>query len=87
MKEDRLAVRLTAAQKRAIERAAEASGRNVTEFSVAVLVERAEELLADRRDFEVDRAGWDAFLAELSEPAKPVRELVDLLRRPSVFEE
>ena len=87
VKEERLAVRMTAGQKRTIERAAEVLGRNVSEFSVEVLTERAGEVLADRRLFGVDQATWEAFLAELDAPARPLKELVELLRRPTVFEE
>lgn len=87
LKEERLAVRMTAGQKRAIERAAQVLGRNVTEFSVEVLTEKAEEVLADRRLFGVDQATWDSFLAQLDAPARPVKELVELLHRPTVFEE
>jgi uncharacterized protein (DUF1778 family) len=78
---------MTAGQKRAIERAAEIMGRNVTEFSVEVLTEKAGEVLADRRLFGVDEATWDSFLAQHDAPARPVAELVELLRRPTVFEE
>ena len=44
-KGERLAVCLTARQKQTIEQAAAVLGRNVTEFSVQVLTERAEEVL------------------------------------------
>jgi uncharacterized protein (DUF1778 family) len=87
VKEERLAVRMTAGQKRTIERAAELLGRNVSEFSVEVLTEKAGEVLADRSHFGVDQATWDDFLARLDEPARPVKELVELFRRPTVFEE
>lgn len=86
VKGDRLAVRLTAAQKLVIERAAQVSGRSVTDFSVQVLTERAEEVLADRPVFELDEANWNAFVRRLDEPARPVEALVALLRRESVFE-
>jgi uncharacterized protein (DUF1778 family) len=87
VQDERLAVRMTAGQKRAFERAAEVMGRNVTKFSVEVLTEKAGEVLADRRLFGVDEARWDSFLAQLDAPARPVAELVELLRRPTVFEE
>jgi len=44
-KGERLAVCLTARQKQTVEQAAAVLGRNVTEFSVQVLTERAEEVL------------------------------------------
>lgn len=86
MKQERLAVRVTAQQKQTIERAAEAMGRNVTEFSVDALTERAEEVLADRAAFGVSAEVWEEFSARLDEPARPVAELVELLKRPSVFD-
>jgi uncharacterized protein (DUF1778 family) len=87
IKDERLAVRMTARQKHSIERAAEALGRNVTDFSVQVLTERAEEVLSDQRVFSVDEEQWHEFVSQLDGPARPVEELVDLLRRPTVFEE
>lgn len=86
IKQERLAVRVTAQQKQTIERAAEVMGRNVTEFSVEALTERAEEVLADRAAFGVSQEAWDAFSAQLDAPARPVAELVELLKRPSVFD-
>jgi uncharacterized protein (DUF1778 family) len=87
VKEDRLAVRMSARQKRTIERAAESSGRTLTEFTVEALTERAEEVLAQRALFGVDGKQWDEFVRLLDEPARPVPELVELLQRPTVFEE
>ncbi len=87
MKEQRLAVRVTARQKQTIERAAAVLGRNVTEFSVQALIERAEEVLTDQRLFAVSQEAWDEFMARLDEPARPLAELVALLQRPSVFDE
>ncbi|MGZ4444764.1 MAG: type II toxin-antitoxin system TacA family antitoxin [Nocardioidaceae bacterium] len=86
-KDDRLAVRMTARQKQDIERAAVVLGRTVTDFSVQTLTERAEEVLADRRLFDLSQEEWDEFLRQLEQPARPVAELVALLRRRSVFEE
>ena len=86
-KDERLAVRVTARQKETIERAAAVLGRNVTEFTVQALTERAEEVLTDRHTFGVSQEAWDEFIARLDSPARPVAELVALLRRPSVFDE
>ena len=87
VKEERLAVRVTARQKQTIERAAAVLGRNVTEFSVQAITERAEEVLTDRHVFNLSQAQWDEFVAQLEEPARPVPELVALLHRPSLFDE
>jgi len=87
VKEDRLAFRMTAEQKGVIKRAAELSGRDVTEFAVQVLTERAEAILAEQRVFGANRRQWNDFIDLLDQPARPVAELVDLLQRPTVFEE
>ena len=86
-KDERLAVRVTARQKQTIERAAAVLGRNVTEFSIQALTERAEEVLTDRHAFGITQEAWDEFIARLDAPAQPVAELVALMRRPSVFDE
>ncbi|TFD70514.1 DUF1778 domain-containing protein [Cryobacterium fucosi] len=86
-KTERLAVRMSAREKSTIEHAAAALGRSISEFSVAALTERAEEVLSDRRVYSVSPAAWNEFQARLDAPARPVAELVALLRRPSVFDE
>lgn len=86
-KDERLAVRVTAQQKRAIERAAQALGRNVTEFSVEALTERAEEVLSERPVFDISYEAWKQFQIQLDAPVAPPAELVDLLRRRPVFDE
>jgi uncharacterized protein (DUF1778 family) len=35
----------------------------------------------------VSEEAWDEFMARLDAPARPVSELVALMRRPSVFDE
>jgi uncharacterized protein (DUF1778 family) len=87
VKSGRLAVRVTARQKDTIERAAALLGRNVTDFSVQALTERAEEVLTDRRLFSVPANAWEAFVAQLDTPVRPVPEVGALLRRPTVFDQ
>ena len=87
VKSGRLAVRVTARQKDTIERAAALLGRNVTDFSVQALTERAEEVLTDRRLFSVPEEAWGAFVAQLDAPVQSVPEVVALLRRPTVFDQ
>jgi uncharacterized protein (DUF1778 family) len=87
VKSGRLAVRVTPRQKDTIERAAALLGRNVTDFSVQALTERAEEVLTDRRLFSVPESTWDAFVAQLDAPVQSVPEVVALLRRPTVFDQ
>ena len=83
----RLAVRLTEWQKGTIERAASVAGGSVTDFAVHAMIDRAQEVLADQPVFEVDKQAWDEFIRVLDEPPTPVPEMVDLLARPTVFDE
>lgn len=84
-KNDRLELRLTVEQKRAIEQAAVLSGRSVTDFSVPLLVEEATEVIRRSSELQLGAETWDAFNAILDQPAKPVSGLADLFERPSVF--
>lgn len=84
-KSDRLELRLTAAQKAEIERAAALSGRSVTDFSVPVLVREASEVIRIDHELQLSKRSWDAFSKILDRPARPVKGLADLLSRPSVF--
>lgn len=85
LKSDRLELRLTAEQKRTIEQAATISGRSVTDFSVPVLIDQANEVIRRERELRMSSDAWRAFAEILDRPAKPIAELAQLLRRPSVF--
>jgi len=87
MRDQRLAVRLTAWQKDTIERAALIAGGSVTDFAVHAMIDRAQEVLADQPIFEVDRQAWAEFNRLLDAPATPVPGMTDLLTRPTVFDE
>ena len=85
LKSDRLELRLTPEQKRTIERAAQLSGRTVTDFSVPVLLDEASEVIRQDAELRMSEQAWDEFAEILDRPAKPIAELAALLRRPSVF--
>ena len=77
-KDERIALRVTRRQKETIAAAAALLGRSVTDFAVQVAVERADEVLADRRTFHVAAEAWDLFLESLDAPVEPNRGLIDL---------
>ncbi len=79
IKDDRLHVRLTSAQRARINQAAAAEGRTVTEFAHAALAEGLEHVLADRRLFGLDDAAWESFQALLDRPAQGKPRLAELL--------
>jgi uncharacterized protein (DUF1778 family) len=83
---EKLDLRLTPEAKRMLTAAAEASRRSVTEFVLDSALDRAQETLPDRRHFGLDAARWEAFLAALEAPSRPLPRLKRLLAEPSVFE-
>ena len=65
-----------------VDRAAEAAGKTRTEFMLEAARERAENLLLDRRFFELDGPQFEAFQRALDAPAPPNAKLRALFRRP-----
>lgn len=65
-----------------IRRAAEHSGQTLSEFMTASALDRAHEVLADQRSFELDEETWDQFVAILDEPPRADPRLVELFARP-----
>ena len=84
-KDARIELRVTAAQKEAIESAAAISGRTVTAFSTEVLTERVQEVIQQDRRLRVDADAFDAFQSVMDRPARSVDGLRNLLTRTSVF--
>jgi uncharacterized protein (DUF1778 family) len=83
VKDARINVRLTRADNALIRHAADAVGQTITEFMSVSALERAHEVLADQRDFEVDERTWDTFVAALDRPVRPDPRLVELFARSS----
>lgn len=78
-KDSRLHVRLSSEQDALIRQAAEAEGKNLTDFSVEALVGHARDVLADRRLFRLGDAAWAEFQAVLDRPAARSPRLEKLL--------
>ena len=85
-KDERLALRLTRSQRKALEAAATATGSTLTEFSVAAILARAEDVLGSRADFEVDEQVWSEFVDALDQPVTSDR-FAALIARPPVWDE
>ncbi|WP_341947234.1 DUF1778 domain-containing protein [Microbacterium sp. LWH11-1.2] len=85
LKDRRIELRVTSAQKAAIEEAAALQGRSVTDFSAETLVARADEVIQRDRQLRVDAIRFDAFLEVLDRPAQSLDGLRSLLTRGSVF--
>jgi uncharacterized protein (DUF1778 family) len=84
---EKLDLRLTPAAKRTLYAAASAARLSVSEFVLESALTRAEETLADRRLFGLDAERWEAFMAALDAPPRPLPRLERLFGTPSVFED
>lgn len=85
LKDKRIEVRVTSAQKDAIAAAAAIEGRSITDFTTAAATERAADVISRERNVRVDAAAFTAFEAILERPAQSVDGLRELLNRPSIF--
>jgi uncharacterized protein (DUF1778 family) len=83
---EKLDLRLTPEAKRVLNAAAQATRRSVSDFVLESALARAEETLPDRQRFGLDAERWNAFLAALEAPPRPMPRLQRLLTEPSVFE-
>jgi uncharacterized protein (DUF1778 family) len=83
---EKLDLRLSRAAKQTLRAAASAERKSVSEFVLDAALSEAEERLADRRVFTLDRKNWDAFLAALDAPPRRHPRLERLLSEPSLFD-
>ena len=84
---EKLDLRLTRSAKRALQSAAHAERRSVSDFVLESALARAAETLPDRQRFGLDAEQWQAFQAALDAPTAPAPRLSLLLNQPSVFED
>jgi uncharacterized protein (DUF1778 family) len=83
----KLDLRLTREAKLALQAAAAVAHRSVSEFVLESALSRADEALADRRAFNLNAAQWEAFLAALDAPPRPLPRLERLLKEPGFFDQ
>ena len=76
---EKLDLRLTAEAKRALQLAAAASQRSVSEFVLESALARAAETLPDRQRFSLSADAWEAFQAALDAPPEVKPRLAKLL--------
>ena len=69
-----------------IDRAARATGKTRTEFTLEAAVRASEEALLDRRLFQLDETAFEDFVAALDAPPRPVPELRRLLAESAPWE-
>ncbi len=86
VKEERIEIRLAAAEKDRIRQAAVLSRQNVSEFILQAVRSAADETLAAQTRFALPEDKMDAFYAALDQPAKSIPRLRELLKKPGAFE-
>ncbi len=74
-KRERIAVRLTPTAKRALERAAEVSGRSLSDFVVDSAFRAARQTIEEHERLRLTGADRKVFLAALDKPPKPNKAL------------
>ncbi len=82
----KLDLRLTVQAKRALQSAAEASHKTLSDFVLESALARADSVLAERQVFRLDAEKWGAFLAALDAPPKRRPRLAKLLSEPSILD-
>ena len=82
---EKLDLRLTPEAKRILAAAAAAERRSVSDYVLDSALGRAEETLADRRNFGLETDRWQAFLEALDAPVREMPNLRKLLDEPGIF--
>lgn len=86
-KDQPLSMRLPEADIAVIDRAARLRGRSRTDFVREAAVRAAEDVLLETLTLRMSADGFAAFVDALSQPARPVDELVEVLSRPAPWDE
>ncbi len=84
-KSERIDVRATLPVKQLLQEAARAAHKNVSEFLLDAGILAANQMLADRRRFELSPEQWDAFQAALDQPVTAKPKLNKLLSEPGLL--
>ena len=85
-KDHRISMRLADADLAIIDRAASLRGYSRAKFMRDAAVWAAEEVIMENTVIRMLPEGFAAFATMLDNPAKPVPEMVELLRRPAPWE-
>ena len=85
-KDGRIAVRASREERELIAQASRASATTVSDFVLRASIARAEDVLAERREFRLPPDRWEAFVAMLDRPAVAKPRLRRLLTEPSVLD-
>jgi uncharacterized protein (DUF1778 family) len=85
-KREALNIRIKPQLRELIDRAAELSGKNRTDFVLDAARRAAEETLLDRTILTVSPAAYRQFLARLDAPPRPNKRLLKSMQTPAPWE-
>ncbi len=85
-KDERIALRASHEERALIARASELTSTTVSEFMLRASIAHAEDVLADRREFQLPPDRWNAFVELLDRPPVEKPRLRRLLTEPSILE-
>lgn len=83
---DRIDLRVSPEDKKALQAVAELQGTTVSTFVLTSALKAANEELADRRVFQLTAEQWADFQEALDAPVSPKPRLNKLLSEPGVFD-
>lgn len=83
---NRLNIRATKTEKKLLETAAARQATTVSDFVLEAARSRAEDILAEERNFELSPDRWKAFVSALDRPVRSKPQLKKLLTEPTVLE-
>jgi uncharacterized protein (DUF1778 family) len=86
IRSEKLVLRLTPDAKFTLQKSAAVSNRSVSEFVLESALARADEVLADRRNFCLNASQWKEFMEALDAPPRPLPSLKPLLKEPGFFD-
>lgn len=86
LRAENINLRVSRSQKALIDRAAEAQGRNRSDFMLEAACREAESVLLDRRYFNLDDDAFRRFTAMLDAPPRSNPRLARLLRTKAPWE-
>lgn len=85
-KTERIDVRASTTVKQLLQEAAHACHKNVSEFLLDAGITAANQALADRRQFILNDAQWEAFAQALDAPPQTLPRLKKLMTEPGILD-
>lgn len=85
LKEDRIYIRMSPAQKQRVTRAAKTRHLTTSQFVTQASLDAAEQVLADQTVFHLTPEQWEAFQARLDEPPRDIPALKKLFSETLPF--